>query len=121
MRALSSTAIIFLAMLPITSASGAERSDMLGKWTWQRFTIEVSECAAKGVCSKVIAGPKNVGLEIFASELVQRDGDWFGQIVNPETGATYNTRMRFTSLKTWRLDGCTTSNVCLSGEFVRAK
>ena len=121
MRALSRTAIILLAMLPITSASGAERSDMLGKWTWQQFTIEVSECAAKGVCSKVIAGPKNVGLEIFASELVQRDGDWFGQIVNPETGATYNTRMRFTSMKTWRLDGCTTSKVCLSGEFVRAK
>jgi uncharacterized protein (DUF2147 family) len=108
-------------MLPITSASGAERSDMLGKWIWQEFTIEVSECAAKGVCAKVIAGPKNFGLKIFASELIQRDGDWFGQIVNPENGATYNTRMRFTSLKTWRLDGCTTSKVCLSGEFVGAK
>ena len=85
MRALSRTAMILLAMLPITPATGADRTDMLGKWTWQQFTIEVSECAAKGVCSKVIAGPKNVGLEIFASELVQRDGDWFGQIINPET------------------------------------
>jgi len=120
-KALSRTAIILLAMLPIMPATGADRTDMLGKWTWQQFTIEVSECAAKGVRANVIAGPKNIGLEIFASELVQRDGDWFGQIINPETGASYNTRMRFTRLKTWRLDGCTTSKVCLSGEFVRAK
>jgi phosphoribosylformylglycinamidine synthase len=53
--------------------------------------------------------------------LTSQDGEWFGQIVNPETGTTYNTRMQLTASKTWRLDGCTASNVCLSGEFVRVE
>ena len=110
-----------LASLLICSAAAAELKDMLGRWTWQRFTIEVTECASKRVCGKVIAGPKNVGLEIFSSNLTSKDGAWLGQIVNPETGATYNTRMQFTDAKTWRLDGCTPSKVCLSGEFVRAE
>ncbi len=94
---------------------------MVGKWTWQRFTIEVNECAGKRLCSKVIAGPKNVGMEIFASDLTRKDGEWYGQFIDPETRATYKTRLRYTDAKSWRLDGCTTSRVCLSGEFVRAK
>jgi uncharacterized protein (DUF2147 family) len=103
------------------SAFAAEIEDMLGKWAWQKFTIEVTECTSKRLCAKVIAGPKNVGMEIFASELTNKDGAWFGQIVNPETGATYHTRMQFTDAKTWRLDGCTAAKICLSGEFVRSE
>ncbi len=94
---------------------------MLGKWNWQKFTIEVRECAGQGVCAKVVAGPKNVGMDIFASELTQKDGDWFGKIVDPETKVTFNTRMRFTKAKSWQVDGCTEAKVCLTGEFVRAK
>jgi uncharacterized protein (DUF2147 family) len=110
-----------LAYFSVCPASAAEIKDMLGKWAWQKFTIEVTECASKRLCAKVIAGPKNVGMEIFASDLTSKDGVWFGQIVSPETGATYNTRMRFTDAKTWRLDGCTASRICLSGEFVRTE
>ena len=108
-------------LIQINSASASELSDMLGKWTWQKFTVEVKECAGKGLCSKVIAGPKNVGMEIFASEMIQKNGDWYGQIVDPGTGTIYYTRLRFTDSKTWHLDGCTASKVCLSGEFVRAE
>lgn len=110
-----------IALLIATPASAADLKDMIGTWTWQRFTIEVKDCADKGVCSKVIAGPKNVGLEIFASELVAKDGGFVGQIVDPQTGATYFTRMHLTKEGSWRLDGCTASKVCLSGEFVKAR
>ena len=106
--------------LVIAPAGAAELKDMIGRWTWQSFKIEVSECAGNRVCAKVIAGPKNVGMEIFASELMSKDDAWFGQIVNPETSAIYNTRMQFTVAKTWRLDGCTPSRVCISGELVRS-
>lgn len=102
------------------SAGAAELKDLMGRWTWQGYKIEVSECSAARICAKVIAGPKNVGLDIFASELTSKDGVWFGQIVNPETGVTYNTRMQLTAARTWRLDGCTPSRVCLSGELVRS-
>ena len=93
---------------------------MLGRWNWQRYTIEVTECADRKICAKVVAGPKNVGLEIFGSELTNKEGAWFGDVVNPETGASYRTRMQFTGSGTWHLDGCTAARVCLSGEFVRA-
>jgi len=121
MRAVTRAAVAAIALLQIHPASASELTDMLGKWTWQRFTIEVHECARKRLCSKVIAGPKNVGMEIFASDLTRKNGDWYGLIIDPETGATYNTRLRYTGAKSWRLDGCITSRVCLSGEFVRAK
>lgn len=120
-----------IKLLPIVSMSvslglsgfafAAEIKDMLGRWTWQRFTIEIKECADGKICAKVVSGPKNVGLEIFGTELTNRDGDWFGDIMDPETGTTYRTRMQFTGSRTWRLDGCTTARVCLSGEFVRAR
>jgi uncharacterized protein (DUF2147 family) len=101
-------------------AFAADIQDMLGRWTWQRFTIEVAECAKGKMCAKVVAGPKNIGLEIFASELTHKEDAWFGDVVDPETGGTYRTRMQFTGSGTWRLDGCTASRVCLSGEFVRS-
>jgi uncharacterized protein (DUF2147 family) len=111
----------FLAPLLICPASAAEINNMLGKWAWQKFTIEVTECASKRLCAKVIAGPKNVGMEIFASELTSKNGAWFGQIIDPDTNATYYTRMQFTDARTWRLDGCTASKICLTGEFVKAE
>ena len=111
--------LVISALGPMGSVRCAELKDMLGRWTWQNFKIEVRDCGSKRVCAKVIDGPKNVGIDIFASELVAKDGAWFGQVVDPKTGTAYNTRLQLTAAKTWRLDGCTSSGVCLSGEFTR--
>ena len=102
-------------------ASAASLQDMLGKWRWQDFTIEVSACEGHSACAKVIAGPKNVGMDVFASKLLPKDGDWYGQITHPETKETYNTRFQQKDKDRWHLDGCTAAKVCLSGEFVRVK
>jgi uncharacterized protein (DUF2147 family) len=98
-----------------------ELKDMVGKWSWRDFTLEVKQCQDDSVCAKVVAGPENVGLDVFTSKLVAKGGDWFGQIADPETKATYNTRFHQVDKDRWRLDGCTSANVCLSGEFVRAR
>lgn len=103
------------------SAFAAELSEMAGRWTWNKFTIEVSACENGRMCAKVIAGPKNVGMELFASALTTKDGDWFGEITDPATKITYNTRLRKSAADVWRLDGCTPTRICLSGEFVKAK
>jgi hypothetical protein len=58
-------------------------------------------------------------MEIFASKLVSKDGDWVGQIVHPQTKDVYSTRFQRKDQNRWRLDGCTAARVCLSGEFIR--
>jgi len=103
------------------AVAAADLKDMVGKWRWQDFTIEVRECQGDSVCAKVVAGPNNVGMDVFASKLVAKDGAWFGQIAHPGTKETYNTRFRQEGKDRWRLDGCTAAKVCLTGEFVRAK
>jgi uncharacterized protein (DUF2147 family) len=103
------------------SASAASLQDMLGKWRWQDYTIEVRACEGDSACAKVIAGPKNVGMELFASKLTAKDGAWYGQITHPETKETYNTRFQQRNKDLWHLDGCSAAKVCLSGEFVRVK
>jgi uncharacterized protein (DUF2147 family) len=101
--------------------SAAELNDMVGKWRWRDFTLEVKQCQDDGVCAKVIEGPESVGMNVFTSKLIAKDGDWFGQIADPETKEKYNTRFHQVDKDRWRLDGCTAARVCLSGEFVRAK
>jgi uncharacterized protein (DUF2147 family) len=108
--------VVFWSLAPWA----ADLKDMIGKWRWERFTIEVSECQGS-VCAKVIEGPNNVGMQVFSSKLTEKGGEWFGQITHPETKETYNTRLQRTGSDTWRLDGCTTAKVCLTGEFVRAR
>ena len=103
------------------AVSAADLRDMIGKWRWQQFTIEVSECQGDTVCAKVVDGPKNVGMQMFSSKLTAKGGEWFGQIAHPETRETYNTRFQRTGSDTWRLDGCTVAKVCLTGEFVRVR
>jgi uncharacterized protein (DUF2147 family) len=103
------------------AAAAADIKDMVGRWRWQDFTIEVAECKGEGICAKVVAGPKNVGLDLFASKLTEKGGDWFGQITHPETKEVYNTRFQQKDGDRWRLDGCTAARVCLTGEFVRVK
>ena len=95
--------------------------DMVGRWRWQDFTIEVASCRGDSVCAKVVAGPKNVGMDLFASKLVPKGGEWVGQITHPDTKEVYNTRFQQRDKDRWRLDGCTAAKLCLSGEFVRVK
>ena len=99
----------------------ADLKDMIGKWRWQQFTIEVAACQGDSICAKVIQGPKNVGMEIFGTKLTAKDGKLFGQITHPETKDVYNTRFQQDDADKWSLDGCTATRVCLSGEFVRVK
>ena len=115
--------ILTLAFLTFscTGASAADLKDMIGKWRWQQFTIEVGACQTDNICAKVVGGPKNVGMELFASKLVPKDGNLIGQIVHPETQETYNTRFQQKGPDAWRLDGCTAARVCLGGEFARVK
>jgi uncharacterized protein (DUF2147 family) len=113
--------VVPILALPFPAASAADLKEMIGSWRWQAFTIEVSECRGDSICATVIAGPKNVGMEVFASKLSVKNGDWFGQITHPETKQTYNTRFQQQSRDIWRLDGCTAAKVCLTGEFVRVK
>lgn len=103
------------------AAAAADLKDMVGTWHWQKFTIEVSTCKGDSICARVTAGPKNVGLDLFASKLASRNGDWFGQITHPETREIYNTRFQQKDKDRWQLDGCTAARVCLTGEFVRVK
>ena len=117
------TRFVTLAILALscTAASAADLKDMIGKWRWQQFTIEVSACQTDNICAKVVGGPKNVGMELFASKLVEKDGNLFAQIVHPDTKETYNTRFQQNGPDAWRLDGCTAARVCLGGEFARVK
>jgi uncharacterized protein (DUF2147 family) len=113
-------AAIVLALSCLTAAA-AELKDMIGRWRWQEFTIEVSACQSDSICAKVVAGPQNVGMALFASKLVAKDGNLFGQVTHPETKETYNTRFQQKDQDKWLLDGCTAARVCLSGEFLRVK
>jgi hypothetical protein len=115
---------IFMALLLAGSSAAAlaaDLKDMLGKWRFRDFTIEVRECDGASLCAKVAAGPKNVGKELFASKLVAKGGELFGQIAHPETQEMYNTRFQRKDKDHWQLDGCTAAKVCLTGEFVRVK
>jgi uncharacterized protein (DUF2147 family) len=121
MRRIAATAIGLVALGLGTTASAQELKDLVGKWKWQEFTVDGSECAATGACWKVIAGPKSVGLEMFRSKPEKRGDFLVGQVVHPATGDVYNTRMRMKDADTWSLDGCTAANVCAQGDFVRVK
>jgi len=114
--------IIGLATLALgASASAAELKDLVGKWKWQEFTVEGTECPATGACWKVVAGPKSIGLEMFRTKPEKRGDIFVGQVVHPATGEVYNTRMQMKNADTWSLDGCTAANVCAQGDFVRVK
>jgi hypothetical protein len=119
-RLMGAILALLLAGQP-AAAIAADIKDMIGNWRWQNFTIQVRDCPGHSVCAKVIAGPKNVGLEIFASKPTANGGELFAQITHPETKETYNTRFQQKDKDRWQLDGCTSARVCLTGEFVRVK
>jgi hypothetical protein len=118
---IASTMIVPLLAIMGSAAFAAEPKDMIGKWRWKDFTIEVTQCQNSGICAKIVDGPKNVGMQVFANDLTAKDGDLFGQITHPETKEIYTTRFQQDGPDKWRIDGCTAARVCLSGEFARAK
>lgn len=102
-------------------AWAGDLKDLVGKWRWQNFTVEVTECEGNSVCARIISGPKNVGMDVFASKFVSKNGEWFGQVSHPENKEIYNTRFQPIDKDRWRLNGCTAAKICLTGEFVRTK
>jgi hypothetical protein len=121
MRTFISLGVAMYLALSSGAAVAADLKDLIGKWRWQKFTIEVTECQADSICAKIIEGPKNVGMEVFANKLTAKDGNLLGLIADPETKDVYNTRFQQNGPDKWSLDGCTAARVCLSGEFVRVK
>jgi len=95
--------------------------DMVGTWKWEGFIIKVQKCENTGVCAEVTSGPKNVGLQMIQSKLVASDAGFVGKVAHPQTGDTYNSKISMVNATTWHIDGCTSSNVCASGDFTRMK
>lgn len=120
-RARSRAAILLAALAWAAPLAAFEHDELLGRWRWQKVEIEVAECAGGRLCATVVAGPKGVGANGFASEMTKRDGSWFGRIMDPQTGETYASRLSRTDSDRWRVDGCNDKNICHSGEFVRVR
>jgi uncharacterized protein (DUF2147 family) len=115
-------AAMSFALLGVFSlASAATMDDMVGTWTWEGYTVEVTKCDATGVCAKVTAGPSNVGMEMMKSMPEMKDGAFVGKVAHPKTGDVYNSKMTMADADTWHMDGCTDSGVCASGDFKRVK
>jgi len=121
-RLLAGAAIVAAIAAP---ANAADLKAMLGTWKWTDFTVQAKECTTNpsgaGLCMTVIAGPKNVGMEMIRSKLAQQaDGSFVGKIGHPASGDTYNTKMTLQG-DVWHMNGCTDAGVCATGDFVRQK
>jgi uncharacterized protein (DUF2147 family) len=121
----AASAALWLALPGAPSAAAAEIKDMIGRWQWTDYTVEVAECTTNpsgaGVCATVRDGPRNVGMEMIRSKLEKRGEVFVGQIAHPATGDIYSTKMTLKDPDTWGMDGCTAANVCATGDFKRVK
>ncbi len=124
-RRITLQALLVLSIVVSSPVAAAELKDMIGKWQWTDYTIEVKECttnpSGEGLCATVIAGPKNVGMEMIRSKLEKKGDVFVGQIAHPATGDIYNTKIALKDPDTWGMDGCTAANVCATGDFKRVK
>ena len=105
------------------SAAAVDLKALEGTWKWTDFTVQAKQCntnpSGAGLCMTVIAGPKNIGMEMIRSKFEDKpDGTFVGKIGHPASGETYNTRMTLHG-NVWHMDGCTDAGVCASGDFVR--
>jgi uncharacterized protein (DUF2147 family) len=116
--------VLGLTLLASSTALAADKKDMIGKWKWTDYTVEVKECttnpAGAGLCAIVIAGPKNVGMEMIRSAIEKQGEEFVGRIAHPATGEIYATKMKYDGKERWSMDGCTDKGVCAKGDFVRA-
>ncbi|HUO99634.1 MAG TPA: hypothetical protein VMU01_13265 [Rhizomicrobium sp.] len=106
-------------------ANAADLKAMVGTWKWTDFTVQVKECTTNpsgaGLCATVTAGPKNIGMEMIRSKLMQQaDGSFVGKIGHPASAETYNTKMNIQG-DVWHMNGCTDAGVCATGDFIRQK
>ncbi|MBI4724461.1 MAG: DUF2147 domain-containing protein [Rhodomicrobium sp.] len=119
------TAAILTLGCALMPAQAAEMKDMIGKWKWTDFTVEVKECTTNpsgaGICGTVIDGPKNKGMEMIRSKLEKQGDNFVGKIAHPASGDIYNTKLSFKGTDVWSMDGCTDKNVCAKGDFTRVK
>ena len=116
--------LFFVAMQPGIALAG-ERQDLLGKWQWRGYTIEVKECNTNpsntGLCILVIAGAKYLGMEMLRSKFEKHGNDIYAKLADPETNKIYSTRFKQNNQNSWTLSGCTEDGTCVSGKFVRVK
>lgn len=119
----AAASIIAAGFFAATSAGAVDLKSLTGTWKWTDFTVQSKECTANpsgaGLCMIVIAGPKNIGMEMIRSKFEDKpDGSFVGKIGHPASGETYNTKMTLKG-DVWHMDGCTDAGVCATGDFVR--
>jgi len=120
-RIASFTMGVLVAGMMAVSALAASIDDMVGKWKWQDFVVEVTKGGDHGISAKVVEGPKNVGMEMIQSAL-KKEGDFFvARVKHPVNGNVYNTKISMKDKDSWKLDGCTDEGACATGVFVRVK
>jgi len=122
MRASLVSAVLALVLgtwLPAAHAVGS--GAMVGKWTWEAFTVKVSKGGPHGLSCKVVDGPKNVGMEMIRSEPKLRSDFFVARVKHPANGKIYHTKITRLGPDTWRLDGCTDGGACATGVFERTK
>ena len=95
---------------------------MVGKWSWEKFTIDCAMGGDNGMSCKVATGPKNVGMEMIQSKLAMDPGGFFkGKIAHPMTGESYAAKLTPQGADAFKMDGCTAAGACASGVFTRVK
>ena len=115
-------AAIGLAVGGLVSAVSADDFErMIGKWTWEGFTVEVTEAEPHGISATVVDGPRNLGMEMIQSPLQPKGDAIVGRIKHPANAKVYNARMWTPDPDTWHMDGCTDTGACASGTFKRVQ
>jgi len=115
-------AVLGFALAGWTATASAENyGDMVGKWSWEGFTIKVTKSDERGISAKVVEGPKNVGMEMIKSQPKNRADFFVAQVKHPANGKVYHTKISQDGQDIWRLDGCTDGGACASGVFERVE
>lgn len=95
---------------------------MVGTWQWKDFVVTCAKGGEFGLSCKVSKGPKNVGMEMLLSKIVDKGGrEYIAKVRHPANGKVYNTRLTMPRDDAWELDGCTTDGACATGIFTRVK
>jgi len=103
------------------TAGAVDFEAMTGQWSWEGFTIEVTESESRGISAEVVKGPKNVGMEMIQSEPKSRADFFVARVKHPANGKIYHTKISRKGPDTWRLDGCTDGGACATGVFKRVE
>ena len=116
-------AALAIAGMAATPAAAVDLNSLVGTYKWTDYTVQAKTCSTNpsgaGLCVTVTAGPKNIGMEMIRSKLMDKAGGVFvGKIAHPASGEIYNTKMTFNG-KIWHMDGCTDAGVCATGDFVK--